>query len=133
MDRDWAETFWDENAPEKCDVYIAEFIVRFLSGYWAVFGGEQESTKELSDRLKEINNKDNYDDFIPFEPIKGVLNLDGAFSKLAYALTTLIDNSKIKPSWSKESDKIKVSDKSEYQILTVVFTYVLFDGDKSAM
>lgn len=129
MDRNWTETFWDIEHPEKYDVYIAEFIVRFLSGYWAAYSGEEE----ISDKLKEINSKNSYGDYIPFEPIEKVLNLENAFPKLAYALTTLIDDSKIKPYWSKESDKIKISEKSDYKIIVVVLTYVLFDGDKSAM
>lgn len=129
MDRNWTKIFWDIEHPEKYDVYIAEFIVRFLSGYWAAYSGE----KKISDKLKEINSKNSYGDYIQFEPIEEVLNLENAFPRLAYALTTLIDDSKIKPYWSKESDKIKVSEKSGYKIIAVVFTYVLFDGDESAM
>ena len=130
MDRSWAETFWDKDNPEKYDVYIAEFIVRFLSGYWAAFSVEEESVNEIS--LKKINNQNSYVDFIPFEPIEKVLNLENAFPRLAYALTTIIDDSKIKPYWSKNNDEIKVSEKSEYKIIAVVFTTVLFDGDNAA-
>ena len=127
MDRNWTDTFWDKDNAEKYDVYIAEFIVRFLSGYWAAFSVEEVSTQEktLEQELKEINNKNSYVDYIPFEPIEKVLYLENAFPRLAYALTTLIDNSKIKPYWSKVGDEIKVSEKSDYKIIAVVFTYVL--------
>lgn len=131
MDRNWTETFWDKDHPDIFDESIAKFIVRFLSGYWAAFGKDDKKAKE--DELKKINEKENYADFIPFEPIENILKLDGAFSKLAHALTVLIDDSKIKAYWSKENDTIEVSDKSGYKLLAVVFTYVLFNGDKSAM
>ena len=130
MDRDWAETFWDCNTPNKYDVSIAKFIVRFLAGYWAAYG--PEGNMAMADKLKDLNRKEhndkNYADFIPFESIKEVLELKNAFPTLAYALTTA---PKISPYW--RDDKIKVSDKSEYKFLAVVFTYVLFDGDESSM
>jgi hypothetical protein len=135
MDRNWTEAFWDSANPEKYDVSIAKFIARFLAGYWAAFG--QEPTvkikgKTISENLKEINKKEkddkNYAEYIQFEPIENVLKLDKAFSALAYALTIAPT---IEPYW--RNDTIKVSDKSEYKILSVIFTYTLFDGDESAM
>lgn len=131
MDRDWAIAFWDKDTPSKYDVNIAKFIVRFLSGYWAAFGQESEE-KTIAENLKEINKKEendkNYADYIQFEPIEKVLKLVNAFPALAYALTIAPT---IKPYWSK--DTIKVSDKSEYKLLSVIFTYILFDGVESAM
>ncbi|GEM_PF-3287503 len=131
MDRDWAIAFWDKDNPSKYDVNIAKFIVRFLSGYWAAFGQESEE-KTIAENLKVINKKEendkNYADYIQFEPIEKVLKLDNAFPALAYALTIAPT---IKPYWSK--DTIKVSDKSEYKLLSVIFTYILFDGVESAM
>ena len=135
MDRNWTEAFWDSANPEKYDVSIAKFIARFLAGYWATFG--QEPSKKINEKttaenLEEINKKEkddkNYADYIQFEPIGKVLDLDNAFSALAYALTTA---PLIAPYWT--NDTIKVSDKSEYKFLAIIFTYVLFDGDKDAM
>lgn len=135
MDRDWTNAFWDKDNPSKYDVNIAKFIVRFLSGYWAAFGQESDEKKEkktIAENLKVINKKEendkNYADYIQFEPIEKVLKLVNAFPALAYALTIAPT---IKPYWSK--DTIKVSDKSEYKLLSVIFTYILFDGDESAM
>lgn len=126
MDKDWTEAFWDSETPEKYDESITKFIVRFLSGYWAAYGEDNE--KNTADELKSFNSNENYNDFVAFEPIKAVLELDDAFPSLAYALTTV---PQITPYWS--NDTIKVSDKSEYKFLAVIFTYVLFDGDESAM
>lgn len=130
MDRNWTEAFWDSANPEKYDVSIAKFIVRFLSGYWAAFGNNDEKT--TAEDLKIVNRKEqndkNYSDYIQFEPIKAVLELNDAFPSLAYALTTA---PKITSYWT--NNAIKVSDKSEYKFLTAIFTYVLFDGDKDAM
>ncbi len=135
MDRNWTEAFWDSANPSKYDVNIAKFIVRFLSGYWAAFGQEPTEKikgKTISENLKEINKKEkddkNYADYIQFEPIEKVLKLVNAFPALAYALTIAPT---IEPYW--KNDTIKVSDTSEYKILSVIFTYTLFDGDESAM
>jgi hypothetical protein len=135
MDRNWTESFWDEENPSKYDVNIAKFIVRFLSGYWAAFGQETDEKingKTIAGNLEDINKKEkddkNYTVYIPFEPIEKVLKLDNAFPSLAYAFTTAPT---IKNYWS--NDSIKVSDKAEYKLLSVIFTYTLFDGDESAM
>ena len=131
MDRNWTEAFWDSTNSDKYDVSIAKFIVRFLAGYWAAFG-QETAEKTTADDLKKVNRKEqndkNYSDYIQFEPIKTVLELDDAFPSLAYALTTA---PQIAPYWT--NDTIKVSDKSEYKFLAVIFTYVLFEGDKDAM
>ena len=54
--------------------------------------------------------------------------MEDAFPALAYALTTA---PKIKPYW--RNDSIKVSDKSEYKLLSVIFTCTLFNDDETAM
>ena len=125
MDRDWTNAFWDEEHPENYDESITKFIVRFLAGYWAAYGTDEE---QMANDLKSLNSKDSYADFIPFEPVKKVLELKNAFPSLAYALTIAPT---IKPYWP--NDTIKVSDKSEYKFLAVIFTYVLFKGDGDAM
>ena len=131
MDRNWTEAFWDSTNSDKYDVSIAKFIVRFLAGYWAAFG-QETAEKTTAEDLKIVNRKEqndkNYSDYIQFEPIKAVLELDDAFPSLAYALTTA---PQIAPYWT--NDTIKVSDKSEYKFLAVIFTYVMFDSDKDAM
>lgn len=136
MDRNWTEAFWDSTNTDKYDVSIAKFIARFLAGYWAAFGKETAGKTTAKD-LKELNRKEqndkNYSDYILFEPIKTVLVLNKdypskAYPSLAYALTTA---PQIAPYWT--NDAIKVSDRSEYKFLAVIFTYVLFDGDKDAI
>lgn len=131
MDRNWTEAFWDSTNTDKYDVSIAKFIARFLAGYWAS-SGQEAAEKTTAKELKEVNRKEqndkNYSDYILFEPIKTVLELDDAYPSLAHALTTV---PKIAPYWP--NDTIKVSDRSEYKFLAVVFTHVLFDGDKDAM
>ena len=126
MDRDWTNAFWDKKHPENYDESITKFIVRFLAGYWAAFGTDEG---QMAIDLKSLNGKDSYADFIPFEPIKKVLDLENAFPKLAYALATI---TKIKLYWSDEIKEIEVSDKSGYKIIAVVFTHVLFDDDEAA-
>lgn len=131
MDRNWTEAFWDSANPENYDVSIAKFIARFLAGYWAAFGKETTEKTTAKD-LKEVNRKEqndkNYSDYILFEPIKAVLELDDAFPSCAYALTTA---PQIAPYWP--NDTIKVSDRCEYKFLAVILTYVLFEGGKDAM
>ena len=53
MDRDWTNAFWDKDNPNKCDVNIAKFIVRFLSGYWAAFGQETEEKKKRKNNSRK--------------------------------------------------------------------------------
>lgn len=130
MDRNWTEAFWDKSNPGKYDEYLARFIVRFLSGYWAAFGKDDKKQTEI---LQTINNKNEYADFIPFEPIMKALNLTAAFPRLAFALTLLQDISKIKPYWSKGKDELNVGEKSEYKLISVVLSYVLFNGDAHAI
>lgn len=122
MDRNWIEAFWDVEHPEKYDEYIAKFIVRFLSGYWAAYGEDKD------ENINDLNRRGNYTDFIPFEPIEKILKLHNTFQTLAYALTTIPSISQY---WSE--DPIKIAEKSEYKFLAVIFSYVLFDGDESAM
>ncbi len=129
MDRNWTDAFWTPANPDKYDVNIVKFIARFLAGYWAAFGQETAEKKTAED-LKEVNRKEqndkNYSDYISFEPIEQVLKLDNAFTSLAYALTTA---PKISPYWINDT----IKEKSEYKLLTVIFTYVLFDGDETAI
>lgn len=126
MDRDWTAAFWNSEKAEETDKNITAFIVRFLSGYYNAFN--EDGT--ISEDLKEINSKENYADFIPFELIDTILNKDDVFSKLAYAFSTIVNVANIKPSWD---ETITSANLSEYKIIAVVFTYVFFDGDKSAM
>ncbi len=127
MDRDWINAFWNSEKPEETDINITAFIVRFLSGYYNAFN-EDNNENNISEELKEINNKENYADFIPFEPIEKILKLKKTFQTLAYALTIIPSISQY---WSE--DPIKIAEKSEYKFLAVIFSYVLFDGDESAM
>ena len=126
MDDDWINAFWDSEHPESTDRSITAFLVRFLSGYYKAYN----EVDKISEDLKGINSEENYADFIPFECIKPILCLDGVFTKLARAFTTIGDVAKIKPSWD---ETITPANLSEYKIIAVVFTYVLFDGDKDAM
>ena len=112
MDRNWTEAFWDSANPEKYDVSIAKFIVRFLAGYWSAFGQETDE-KTTAEDLKKVNRKEqhdkNYSDYIQFEPIKAVLDLENAFPSLAYALTTV---PKIPPYWTNDTIRVCLNFKS---------------------
>lgn len=135
MDRDWTNAFWNSEKPEETDKNITAFIVRFLSGYWNAFMENREDDKIVADKLKDINSKDNYADFIPFEPIKTVLNYKknkkkDAFIRLEAAFASVVNVEKIKPSWE---ENITSTNLSEYKIMAVVFAYVLFDGNTQAM
>ena len=133
MDRDWTNAFWNSEKPEETDKNITAFIVRFLSGYYNAFSNsnDENDVKETNNKLKEINSKNNYADFIPFEPIGKSLTSSEAFKRLALAFTTIADaDNKIKPSWN---ETIKTTDYHEYKIIAVVFAYVLFDGNSQAM
>ncbi|MBR6250171.1 MAG: DUF262 domain-containing protein [Bacteroidales bacterium] len=135
MDRDWTNAFWNSEKPEETDKNITAFIVRFLSGYWNAFMENREDDKIVADKLKDINGKDNYADFIPFEPIKTVLNYKknkkkDAFIRLEAAFASVLNVEKIKPSWK---ENITSTNLSEYKIIAVVFAYVLFDGNTQAM
>lgn len=132
MDRDWTNAFWNSEKPEVTDNNITAFIVRFLSGYYNAFSNSNDENvvKETNKKLKEINSKNNYADFIPFEPIGKSLTSE-AFKRLALAFTTIADaDNKIKPSWN---ETIMTTDYHEYKIIAVVFAYVLFDGNTQAM
>ena len=126
MDRDWTAAFWNCEKAEETDKNITAFIVRFLSGYYNAFN--EDGT--ISEDLKVINSKENYADFIPFKLINTILNKNDVFSKLASAFTTIVNVANIKPSWN---ETITSANLSEYKIIAVIFTYVLFDSDKSAM
>lgn len=126
MDRNWINVFWDSDYPESTDTNITTFIVRFLSGFWNAIG-EGDTTK-ISDALKDINNREeNYTEFIPFECIKPILNLEGVFPKLASAFNALTDISNINNYW-KADDKLY-----EYKTIAVILSYVIFEGDSQSM
>lgn len=129
MDRDWTNAFWNSEQPEVTDKNITAFIVRFLSGYYSAFCHSNEEN-EIAHKLKDFNNKNNYADFIPFEPIRKTLELQHAFQRLAIAFTTIVNREKIKPNWN---ETIETTDIHEYKTIAVVFAYVLFDGNSQAM
>lgn len=137
MDRKWTDTFWDEKNPDRTDTNITAFIVRFLSGYWGAFGNKDDENEKT--QLKEINNennnggvyKKNYAEFIPFEPIKKILETEShfAFQMLGYALTVISDSAKIAPYWDANDYPKKSEERCEYKNIAAVFAYVLFDGN----
>lgn len=129
MDREWVNAFWNREKPEDTDISITAFIVRFLSGYYNSFY-ESNEENDVSEKLKDINNRNSYADFIPFEPINKSLELKHAFQRLATALTTIVNKDSIKPQWV---ETIKTTDLHEYKIIAVVFAYVLFEGNSQAM
>lgn len=135
IDRKWIETFWNKDNPTNLDKNMTQFIVRFLSGCYAAFSQkDNKMTKDISEHLKNINaDDDNYSSFIQFPPIKTVLELDGAFSLLAYAFSVLSCKEKVlHPYWDQDTP-FKVDKKSDYIIIAVLFAYVLFKGNEEAV
>ena len=143
IDGKWTDAFWDKEKPHDIDKNLTKFIVRFLSGCYAALkpNGDQttdDETKkqfEFKKQLGEINaNEDNYSSFIPFGPIKNVLELKYPFEILAHAFDIIsCKKEDLYPTWRNSDFTFTINEKTGYKILSVLLTYVLFDGDKKAL
>ena len=136
IDGKWTDAFWDKEKPHDIDKNLTKFIVRFLSGCYAALkpNGDQTADDETKKQLGEINaNEDNYSSFIPFAPVKKVLELENSFGFLARAFSILSREEKVLyPTWRNTGSPFTINEKTEYKTLSVLMAYVLFDSDKEA-
>lgn len=139
IDGKWTDAFWDKEKPHDIDKNLTKFIVRFLSGCYAALkpNGDQTTDDETKKQLREINaNENNYSSFIPFGPIKKVLESKESFAFLARAFVIIsCKENVLYPTWrNSDSDStFTINEKTGYKILSVLLVYVLFDGDKKAL
>ena len=137
IDGKWTDAFWDKEKPHDIDKNLTKFIVRFLSGCYAALkpNGDQTADDETKKQLGEINaNEDNYSSFIPFAPIKKVLELENSFGFLARAFDIISCKKEVLyPTWRNSDFTFTIDVITEYKTLSVLLAYVLFDGDKKAL
>ena len=137
IDGKWTDAFWDKEKPHDIDKNLTKFIVRFLSGCYAALksNGDQTTDDETKKQLGEINaNEDNYSSFIPFGPIKKVLELENSFAFLARAFDIIsCKKEDLYPTWRNSDFTFTIDVITEYKTLSVLLAYVLFDGDKKAL
>ena len=139
IDGKWTDAFWDKEKPHDIDKNLTKFIVRFLSGCYAALkpNGDQTVDDETKKQLGEINaNEDNYSSFIPFGPIKKVLELENSFGFLARAFNIISCKENVRvlyPTRRNTGSPFTISEKTEYKALSVLMAYVLFDDDEKAL
>ena len=142
IDGKWTDAFWDKDKPHDIDKNLTKFIVRFLSGCYAALKANSNQTTDTTNdktekQLRDINvNENNYSSFIPFGPIKKVLELENSFGFLARAFNIISCKGNVHvlyPTWRNSDSPFTISEKTEYKALSVLLAYVLFDGDKKAL
>lgn len=137
IDGKWTDAFWDKEKPHDIDKNLTKFIVRFLSSCYAALkpNGDQTTDDETKKQLGEINaNEDNYSSFIPFGPIKNVLESKESFAFLARAFVIIsCKENVLYPTWRNSDFTFTIDVITEYKTLSVLLAYVLFDGDKKAI
>ena len=139
IDGKWTDAFWDKEKPHDIDKNLTKFIVRFLSGCYTALkpNSDQTADDETKKQLREINaDENNYSSFIPFGPIKKVLESKESFAFLARAFVIIsCKENVLYPTWrNSDSDStFTINEKTGYKILSVLLAYVLFDGDKKAL
>lgn len=137
IDGKWTDAFWDKEKPHDIDKNLTKFIVRFLSGCYATLklNDNQTTDDETKKQLSEINaDENNYSSFIPFVPIKKVLELENSFAFLARAFDIIsCKKEDLYPNWRNSDFTFTIDVITEYKTLSVLLAYVLFDGDKKAL
>ena len=139
IDGKWTDAFWDKEKPYDIDENLTKFIVRFLSGCYTALkpNSDQTADDETKKQLREINvnvNEKSYSSFIPFGPIKKVLELENSFAFLARAFDIIsCKKEDLYPTWKNSDFTFTIDVITEYKTLSVLLAYVLFDGDKKAL
>lgn len=137
IDGKWTDAFWDKEKPHDIDKNLTKFIVRFLSGCYAALkpNGDQTTDDETKKQLGKINaDENNYSSFIPFGPIKKVLESKESFAFLARAFDIIsCKKEDLYPTWRNSDFTFTIDVITEYKTLSVLLAYVLFDGDKKAI
>lgn len=137
IDGKWTDVFWDKEKPYDIDENLTKFIVRFLSGCYTALkpNSDQTADDETKKQLREINvNEKSYSSFIPFAPVKKVLEVKESFAFLAHAFSILFCKENVLyPTLRNTDSSFTINEKTEYKTLSVLMAYVLFDGDKKAL
>ena len=139
IDGKWTDVFWDKEKPYDIDENLTKFIVRFLSGCYTALkpNSDQTADDETKKQLREINvNEKSYSSFIPFGPIKKVLELENSFGFLARAFNIISCEKNVRdlyPTWRNSDSPFTISEKTEYKTLSGLMAYVLFGIDKKAL
>lgn len=137
IDGKWTDAFWDKEKPHDIDKNLTKFIVRFLSGCYATLklNDNQTTDDETKKQLSEINaDENNYSSFIPFGPIKKVLESKESFAFLARAFVIIsCKENVLYPTWRNTGSPFTINEKTEYKTLSVLMAYVLFDDDEKAL
>lgn len=136
IDGKWTDVFWDKEKPYDIDENLTKFIVRFLSGCYTALkpNSDQTADDETKKQLREINDNDNYSSFIPFAPVKKVLEVKESFAFLAHAFSILsCTENVLYPTWRNTDSPFTINEKTEYKTLSVLMAYVLFVDDKKAL
>ena len=137
IDGKWTDGFWDTNNPYNIDENLTKFIVRFLSGCYTALkpNSDQTADDETKKQLREINvNEKSYSSFIPFGPIKKVLEVKESFAFLVHAFSILsCEENVLYPTWRNSDSPFTISEKTEYKTLSGLMAYVLFGIDKKAL
>lgn len=139
IDGEWTDAFWDKEKPYDIDENLTKFIVRFLSGCYTALkpNSDQTADDETKKQLREINvNEKSYSSFIPFGPIKKVLELENSFGFLARAFNIISCKENVHvlyPTLRNSDSPFTISEKTEYKTLSVLMAYVLFDDDEKVL
>ena len=140
IDGKWTDAFWDKEKPYDIDENLTKFIVRFLSGCYTALkpNSDQTADDETKKQLREINVNDekSYSSFIPFGPIKKVLELENSFGFLARAFNIISCKKNVHvlyPTCRNSDSPFTISEKTEYKTLSGLMAYVLFGIDEKAL
>lgn len=135
IDGKWTDVFWDKEKPHDIDKNLTKFIVRFLSGCYTALkpNSDQTADDETKKQLREINVKEkSYSSFIPFAPVKKVLEVKESFAFLAHAFS-ILSCEENDPTWRNTDSPFTINEKTEYKTLSVLMAYALFDSDEKAL
>lgn len=135
IDGKWTDVFWDKEKPYDIDENLTKFIVRFLSGCYTALkpNSDQTADDETKKQLREINVLEkSYSSFIPFAPVKKVLEVKESFAFLAHAFS-ILSCEENDPTWRNTDSPFTINEKTEYKTLSVLMAYAFFDSDKKAL
>lgn len=135
IDGKWTDVFWDKEKPYDIDENLTKFIVRFLSGCYTALkpNSDQTADDETKKQLREINViEKSYSSFIPFAPVKKVLEVKESFAFLAHAFS-ILSCEENDPTWRNTDSPFTINEKTEYKTLSVLMAYAFFDSDKKAL
>lgn len=128
MDRGWTEFFWNHrknSADFSIDIPFTHFISRFLAGYSIIY--KIHSDKNANDLCINMSSNDEY---LSFDPIKKVLEVEGALEKLAEVLMDFSENEAASIIKSKVAWAYDIFDIDEYKSLAIIHGYLISKDEK---